>query len=191
MNEVALNHNENKRIHPQVFALYLGFASITMMFIALTSAYIVKQAAGNWLEYVMPNAFYISTVIIILSSITLHTSFRSFINGKEGLYKSMLIATLLLGCLFVIFQYRGWHALFDSGMDLKGNVSGSFLYLITGLHAAHILGGIAALTVAIIHAFTLPFKFSEKRKTRFTLVLQYWHFVDILWIYLFAFLLLS
>jgi len=193
MAELALTEfsNKSRRIHPQVFALWVSFASITMMFAAFTSAFMVKRAAGNWLEFAIPNAFYISTGIILLSSVILHLSYISFKQHKEGLYKSLLILALLLGCLFIILQYRGWILLFESGIDLKGNVSGSFFYLISGVHAAHVLGGIAAIIVAMIHAFTLPFKPTEKRRIRFSLVLQYWHFVDLLWIYLFMFLLVS
>lgn len=193
MAELALSNmsNKSRRIHPQVFALWVAFASITMMFGAFTSAFMVKRAAGNWLEFVIPNAFYISTGVILLSSVVLHLSYICFKQHKEALYKSLLIFALLLGCLFIILQYRGWFMLFDSGVDLKGNVSGSFFYLISGVHAAHVLGGIAAIIVALIHAFTLPFKPTEKRRIRFSLVLQYWHFVDVLWIYLFVFLLVS
>ena len=77
------------------------------------------------------------------------------------------------------------------GIDLKGNPSGSFLYVITGVHALHIIGGIAALIVALLHAFTLKFKITPKRKIRFELVIHYWHFIGLLWVYLFGFLLLS
>ena len=160
-----------------------------MMFGALTSAYIVKSAAGNWLEYTMPTYFYYSTAALILSSITIHASYISFKKEKEIPYKLLLLVSFVLGITFVALQYYAWQALFDVGVDLKANVSGSFLYLITGLHAAHILGGIAAITVAILHAFTLPFIVTEKRKLRFQLTIHYWHFVDVLWIYLLIFLL--
>ena len=178
------------RIHPHKFALYVSFASIIMMFGSLTSAYIVKSAAGNWLEYTMPNWFYYSTAALILSSVCLHYSYAGFKNNNEKTYKGLLLAALTLGIAFVTLQYYGWNALFNVGVDLKESVSGSFLYLITGLHAVHILGGIAAILVAIVHAFTLPFVVTEKRKIRFQLVIQYWHFVDALWIYLLIFLLI-
>lgn len=191
MSELALKNSSTKheRIHPHVFALWVSFGSILMMFIALTSAYIVKQSAGNWLEFIIPNSFYLSTAVILFSSITLHIAYNSFKKGKELLYKSLLVVTLILAFVFLVLQYQGWMILFEGGVDMKGNPSGAFFYLLTGLHAAHILGGIAALIVAVLHAFTLPFKPSEKRRVRFSLVLQYWHFVDILWIYLFTFLL--
>lgn len=88
-------------------------------------------------------------------------------------------------------QYMGWTELFKIGVDLKGNVSGSFFYLLSGIHALHVLGGIAAMTVAVIHAWSLKFNVTQKRINRFDLVVNYWHFVDFLWIYLFIFLLIK
>lgn len=183
-------YNRSK-IHPQKFALLAAMASITMMFAAFTSAYIVKQAAGNWLEFSLPTYFYISTVIILLSSFTLHYSLKSFKAGNEKRYKALLLISLILGFLFVILQYYGWIELFNIGVDLKGNVSGSFFYLISGIHALHVLGGIAAIIVALLHAYTLKFDVTPKRIHRFDLVNTYWHFVDLLWVYLFIFLLIS
>lgn len=176
------------RIHPKLFALWISFASIIMMFGALTSAYIVKSAAGNWLEYLLPTQFYVSTVVVVLTSLFLHISFSSFIKQKEWVYKTFMILAFIAGISFVVIQYYGWNSLYAQGVDLKASVSGSFMYLITGLHAVHILGGVAALVVAMIHAFTLPFVVTEKRKLRYKMVCHYWHFVDFLWIYLFGFL---
>lgn len=189
MEDIVLN--KRNRIHPHKFALWAAMASIAMMFGAFTSAYIVKQAAGNWLEFSMPSQFYASTFIILLSSYTLHSSFRSFKSSNEVLYKNLLLVSLVLGLIFVVLQYYGWNELYSRGVDLKGNVSGSFFYLLSGIHALHVLGGIAALIVAALHAFTLKFNITDKRVNRFDLVLNYWHFVDFLWLYLFIFLLIS
>ena len=186
-----VEYNRRNKIHPHKFALWVAMASIIMMFAALTSAYLVRQAAGNWLEYRMPGIFYINTAVILLSSITLHGSYLSFKAGKELLYKGLLVISFILGIAFVVMQYYGWMALYDIGIYLTGNPSGAFFYMISGLHAAHVLGGVSALVVALIHAFVLKFKVTRKRKNRFQLVLQYWHFVDILWIYLFVFVLLQ
>lgn len=183
--------NKRNKIHPHKFALWAAMASITMMFGAFTSAYIVKQAAGNWLEFSMPMAFYISTLVIICSSITLHISFKSFKDSSESKYKNFLTLSFILGLFFVFLQYQGWTELYKIGVDLKGNVSGSFFYLLSGIHALHVLGGIAALIVAQLHAYTLKFKITDVRINRFDLVLNYWHFVDFLWLYLFLFLLIS
>ncbi|MFZ1751676.1 MAG: cytochrome c oxidase subunit 3 [Saprospiraceae bacterium] len=183
--------NKRNKIHPHKFALWAAMASITMMFGAFTSAYIVKQSAGNWLEFSFPAAFYFSTVVILCSSISLHMSFKSYVTGRENLYKQYLLLTFALGMTFVVLQYVGWNQLYEMGVDLKGNVSGSFFYLLSGIHALHVLGGIAAIIVALLHAFTLKYKISEVRKNRFDLVVNYWHFVDFLWVYLFIFLLIS
>ena len=178
-----------RRIHPQKFALWAAMASMVMFFGAFTSAYIVKQAAGSWLEFPIPNLFYISTVVLLVSSVTLHMSYKSYVKSYFQNYRNLLLVSLILGILFVILQYFGWMELFNMGVDMKVNVSGSFFYLITGAHAAHILGGIAAIVVAVIHSRILPLEFKESRRHRFELVLQYWHFVDVLWIYLLIFLL--
>jgi len=186
----AMVQNRRNKLHPQKFALYITFGSITMMFAAFTSAYIVKQAAGNWLEFTLPSVFYASTAVILLSSLTLHSSYKAFLNGKELRYKALLVVSFVLGVSFLVLQYLGWNDLFAIGIDLKGSISGAFVYLISGVHALHILGGIAAMIVAMIQAFSLDYKITDKRKLRFELTLHYWHFVDILWVYLFGFILL-
>ena len=175
------------KIHRHKFALWVGIAGIIMMFAAFTSAYVIRRAAGNWFEFKLPDIFFINTAVIVLSSLTLHTSYNAFKKGNEKLYKSLLIVTFVLGLLFVVLQYQGWLALDRIGATFTINPSSSFIYVISGLHAAHVLGGIAALSVALIHAFILPFKPTPRRKLRFELVLQYWHFVDILWVYLIVF----
>lgn len=183
--------NTNNRIHPKKFGLYIAFASIIMMFAGLTSAYIVRQAAGNWLEFKIPSIFFYNTVVILLSSVTLHFSYKSFLNGNEKMYKNLLVVSGILGLMFIILQYKGWLALNEIGIDLKGNPSGSFVYAISGIHAAHVLGGVAAIGVAIMHAFSLKYKVTPARKLRFELTIQYWHFVDLLWVYLIVFLVLQ
>lgn len=180
-----------KAYDSQKFAMWLAIAGITMMFIALTSAYIVRKASGNWLEFTLPWMFFVSTGVIMLSSLTLHVSYKSFLNRNESAYKLFMLVTFALGILFVITQYLGWQAMEDMGVYLTGNPSGSFVYAISGLHVAHVLGGIAALLVALIHAYSLKFKVTKKRKTRFQLVAHYWHFVDILWIYLLVFFMIQ
>lgn len=179
------------RIHPHQFALFAGMASILMMFAALTSAYVVRQAVGNWQEYTLPDLFYVSTGILLLSSVTIHLSFRAFKNAHPGRYRGLLVLTGILGLVFVILQYYGWQQLYTIGVPLDGNPSGSFFYVISGVHAIHVLGGIAALMVAVVHALTLKFEVTNTRRNRFALVVQYWHFVDILWLYLFVFILLA
>lgn len=178
-------------LNPLKFGLWLGLASIGMMFVAFTSAYVVRQAAGNWLEFQIPTIFFYSSAVIIASSITLHVSYISFKKEKFGLYKALLGLTMILGLLFVVLQYQGWQTLYSIGIELTGNPAGSFLYIISGVHAAHILGGISGLFVALYQAFSLDNYVSSKRKLRFELLLHYWHFVDFLWIYLLIFFIIQ
>ena len=189
--DIGINQEKNSRTlyryNTNKFSLYIALGSIVMMFTAFTSAYIVRQSAGNWLEFPLPDLFYVSTAIILISSITLHLSYNTFKRRRETLYKGLLILSFILGITFVVTQYYAWMEMFTMGIDLKRNPSGAFVYVITGAHAAHVLGGIATFIVALIHAFSLPFRVTDKRKNRFQLVLIYWHFVDFLWIYLLLF----
>lgn len=179
-------YSRNK-IHPKKFALWVAIASIAMMFAAFTSAYIVRKAAGNWLEFDLPSLFWVSAGVILLSSATMHFSYLSFKAGKEGPYKLLLWTTFILGIAFVVLQYEGWNEMLMSGVGLTTNPSGSFVYVLSGIHAVHVLGGIAVLTVALIHAYALPFKVTPTRKLRLELTSTYWHFVDLLWLYLLLF----
>lgn len=181
------NEYSKSHIHPLKLTLWVGIGSIIMMFAALTSAFVVRRAAGNWYEFKLPDIFFVNTAVILLSSITLQWSYNAFVKNNEKLYKGLLWVTALLGFVFVILQYKGWEAMNAAGATFTLNPSSSFIYVISGLHAAHVLGGIAALFVALIFAYRLPFKPTFKRKSRFELVVQYWHFVDILWLYLIIF----
>lgn len=189
MNDIVVDKTFGRnKIHPKKFALWVALASITMMFAALTSAYIVRRAGGNWLEFQLPAIFYYNTVTILASSVTLHLSYRAFKQGNSSLYKLLLLVTFGLGLLFVGLQYEGWTQLEAMGVPLRLNPSGDFIYVISAVHAAHVLGGIATLIVAGMHAFMLPPKVTPARKLRFELTLTYWHFVDFLWLYLLIFL---
>ena len=179
---------QRNKIHPQKFALYAGCVSIFMMFMAWTSAYIVRQAAGNWLEFQIPNIFFYSTAIIILSSLTLQFSYIFFKKENFGLYKILLILTFVLGVIFLMTQYQGWQVLNSAlGIPLGENPSSDFLYVISGAHAAHIVGGLGVLFTATAHAFGLKNQVTSKRLLRFELTYTYWHFVGVLWVYLILF----
>ncbi len=184
---LATTDYRRNRMHPKKFALLIACASILMMFAAFTSAYIVRQAAGNWLEFRLPDLFYLNTGVILLSSLSLHSSYLAFKRGKTRMYRLFLVGALMLGMAFLVLQYQGWQALTAIGVELTTNPSGSFVYVISGVHAAHILGGIAVLLVAILHAFVLQHRVTPARKLRFELTLIYWHFVDLLWVYLLVF----
>ncbi len=184
------NITENSKargLEPAVFGLWVGIGSIVMMFAAFTSAYIVRQAQGNWLEFRLPEWFFYSTLIILLSSLTIHYAYKFYLKGNTLRYRQLYLLTFILGLGFVITQYLGWTAMHAGGVELTGNPSGSFVYVISGVHALHVLGGLAALAVGVLMMAVLPHRITPRRKTRFKMMVHYWHFVDILWIYLLLF----
>jgi cytochrome c oxidase subunit III len=187
MDTINVNNSRSK-IHPHKLALWLACISMSMMFMAWTSAYIVRQGAGSWVDFKLPSLFFVNTVILLMSSATLQGSFMSFKRGNEWAYKGLLVATFVLGVLFVVMQYQAWLQLNRVGITLTGNPSGSFVYVLSGFHALHVVAGVAVLITAMIHAFALKFKVSDRRIRRFDLTVNFWHFVDILWIYLLVFL---
>jgi cytochrome c oxidase subunit 3 len=179
---------QRKKIHPHKFTLWIAIGSIVMMFAGLTSAYIIKRNQPNWLEFNLPVTFWYSTAAILASSITVWLAVRAFRNGEMSRYRQMLIATFLLGIVFVSLQVIGFIQLWNQGITLTKNVSISFLYPIVGLHALHVIGGIVALLIMFLKAF------SRRQKTYSAVPIEmmstYWHFVDLLWIYLLFFLLM-
>ncbi len=187
MNTVMLDNRRNK-IHPHKFTLWVGIGSILMMFAGLTSAYIVKRNQANWVTFNLPVAFWYSTAVIIASSFTLWMSLKAFKDRAMARYRSLMAVTLGLGIFFILLQVLGFSQLWQKGITLQANVSYSFLYVIVGLHAAHVIGGVVALIIMSLKAFST--KIRSYSQVPVELVSTYWHFVDILWIYLLVFLLM-
>ncbi len=181
---------ERKRIHPHKFMLWVAMGSICMMFAGLTSAYIVKRNQSNFLEFDLPVVFWYSTAVIFLSSVTVHLALVSFKAREMARYRLLIAITALLGLLFAGLQAWGFSDLKSHGIQLTGlgsNAAASFILVIVGLHALHVLGGVIALLVQFGKAYF------SKTKTYSTVPLEvtatYWHFVDFLWIYLLIFFL--
>ncbi|MGB0886842.1 MAG: cytochrome c oxidase subunit 3 [Vicingaceae bacterium] len=169
--------------------LWIAIVSIIMFFGGITSAVIVSQGGGSFLEVPMPTSFTVSTIVIVLSSLIFHFGFISVKKGNYGVASISIGVTLLLGLLFVVTQYLGWVNLHDNGFYLAGAQStqeSSFLYLITGLHVVHLIGGLASLIVVLVKTFKK--KYNLEDTVGMQVSLTYWHFLGALWIYLFFFL---
>jgi cytochrome c oxidase subunit 3 len=180
---------EKKKIHPYQFFLWGGLGSIVMMFAGLTSAYIVKKSQANWLQFDLPNIFMVSTAVILISSFTIQMAVKKCKEQNENQYRGFLAVTAILGALFIILQIQGFMTLEVNGIALTGarsNSAGSFLFVITGLHLLHVAGGVLALIWISLKAFSA--KNDIKNDLPVKLISNYWHFVDILWVYLFVFL---
>lgn len=175
-------------MHPKKFAMWLFIGSVAMLFAAFTSAYIVRQAEGNWLYFDLPNLFYITSVIIAASSITLQWAYIEAKKDNFNKVKVLVGITSLLGLAFLAGQVMAWRELVDQSVYLVGNPSGSFIYILTGLHGAHLIGGIVFLLIVLNSAFR--FKIHSKNLAQMEMCLTYWHFLGGLWLYLFVFLIL-
>ncbi|MCL7762253.1 cytochrome c oxidase subunit 3 [Polaribacter sp. Z014] len=168
--------------------LWISMISMVMFFAGLTSAYVISMKRDDWVSFDLPQAFFISTALIIASSITLFFSQRALKNDKRQLSLLLIIATLLLGVGFIWQQYVGFNQLKSVGLFFTGpesTVSTSFIIGITFMHVLHLLAGIIVLLVVIYNHF--KYKYKSDNMLGFELGAIFWHFVDILWIYLFFF----
>lgn len=182
--EIVSTPQRNK-IHPHKFTLWVAMASIIMMFAGLTSAYIVKSNQANWVVVDTPVYFWFSTIAIVLSSITILVAVRSFKQRDMRTYRGLLVTTTILGIVFVVLQWKGFEWMWANGVHFNGAGAGQFLYIIVGLHALHVIGGIVALLITTGKAF---FGASKNYNSVPVEVLStYWHFVDFLWLYLLVF----
>jgi cytochrome c oxidase subunit 3 len=179
-------------MNPKKFALWLFIISIIMIFASQTSAYLVRRAEGNWLEVDFPPIFTVSTIVIILSSFTMQWAYHSAKRDELVKLKIAIIATTLLGFTFLVTQWLGWGQLVDMQVFFGGrgsNPGGSFVYVLSGLHAAHLIGGLIFLLIVTVKTF--QYKIHAKSLQTIELCNTYWHFMDILWVYLFVFLLIN
>ena len=182
-----LGDGGGRGIHPHKFTLWVAIASILMMFAGLTSAFIVKSNLAGWRDIQMPKIFLVSTFVIILSSLMIQMSLRSFRQREMKNYRLQMGFTVLLGTAFVVLQCFGFKELWEEqNITFKGvSGAGQFLYVIFGLHALHVTGGVVTLMVLFGKSFF------GKTKSYSSIPVEvaatYWHFVDLLWIYLLIF----
>lgn len=169
--------------------MWIAMASITMMFIGFTSAYIVKRSQANWQSFELPSIFWVSTALILLSSGTIHMALRQFKARNMGSYKQLITLTALLGVAFMVCQVIGFSDMKNHGLSLDSTVSASFIYVIVGAHVLHVLGGVIALLILFARAFRTRVK--TYSAVPIEVASTYWHFVDGLWIYLLIFLSLA
>lgn len=187
-NDLSLNKGLRERTAKLL--LYVSIGSIVMAFAGLTSAYVVTKGSGAGLNFELPAVFYYSTAIILISSLTINMSLVSARKNNSAQITLWLIITFALGIAFMITQYSAWSELYQNKIYFAGrqsNAAGSFMYVITGLHVAHLFGGLLYLIGVIIRSTKNQFNAENHLKLKLCAI--YWHFLDILWVYLFLFLL--
>ncbi len=179
---------EKPKIATEKVLLAIGIGSIVMLFAGLTSGYIVRQAEGNWRFFELPSVFYVSSIIILLSSFTLQMAIRAVKKDDLSQVKTFLLFTLGLGLAFVFSQFLGWNELVKNDVYFADKLtpSGSFFYVITGLHLAHLAFGLLGLIIT--GSKSIRERYSSKNYLGISLCAIYWHFLGGLWIYLFVFL---
>ena len=183
--EEELKIGRNKSAKPM---LWVSMISMVMFFAGLTSAYVISMRRDDWVTFELPDAFYISTILIILSSITITISQKLLKKDKRELSIVFLLITFILGITFIWQQYAGFEDLRNAGLFFTGptsTVSTSFIIGISLMHAVHVFAGIIVLLVVIYNHFKYRYKSDDL--LGFELGAIFWHFVDVLWIYLFFF----
>ncbi|MFC0185108.1 cytochrome c oxidase subunit 3 [Pseudarcicella hirudinis] len=177
---------ETLSMNPKKFLLWLFIVSIMMMFAAFTSAYLVRKAEGNWLEFKLPVLFWYSSAVLLISSISMHIAYLAAKKDNINTLRIAISITFVLGLVFLVMQLFGWKELVAVNVYFVGNPSGSFVYVFSGLHGLHLISGLVVLCFAFVSAFRL--KIHAKALNQIQICATYWHFLDILWLYLFFFL---
>jgi cytochrome c oxidase subunit 3 len=178
-----------KSVNAKKFALWLFIVSICMLFAGLTSAYIVKKSDGRWLQFDMPDMFLYSTLVLVLSSIAMHWTYLKAKDNSLKAVKIGITATAAIAVVFFYMQYLSWVELVAQDVFLVGNPSGSFVYIFSGLHLAHLIGGLVFLLVIFLD--TMNYKVHSKSMLAIEMCTTYWHFLGGLWIYLYLFLVMN
>ncbi|MCU0442312.1 MAG: cytochrome c oxidase subunit 3 [Bacteroidia bacterium] len=176
-------------INPTKFVLWLLIVASIMLFAAFTSAYIVRRGEGNWLIFELPSLFMYSTAIIAASSIAMQWAFMAAKKDNLTSLKTGLGITLALGIAFAISQWFAWKQLVANNIHLVGNPSESFVYIISGVHLLHMLGGLVFLLIVLVKTF--QYKVHKKNLLTINLCTTYWHFLGLVWVYLYFFFTLN
>jgi len=187
--ENNLDNDKSRVDRAKKMMLWFGMISLGMSFAGLTSAYVVSKERPDWLtDFQIPQAFYISLLVIVLSSITFHFAKNSVVAQESKKGMGLLIITFLLGSVFVFLQFKGFSQIIANGYFFTGSestITTSFIYLVVLLHLTHIIA--ALITVLVVIYNHSKQKYTEGNTVGIEIAVSFWHFVDILWIYLFLF----
>ena len=180
---------QTKRGRARKMMLWFGIGSLLMTFAGWTSAYIVSSSREDWMmDFQIPSAFWVSTGIILASSITYWLSFRAVRRDRQKAGTLWLYSTLALGLLFIFFQFRGFSEMIGYGYYFTGptsNITLSYIYLIAMVHLVHVAVGLISLIVVLVRQ--LRGKYGPGNMLGMEMGITFWHFLDLLWIYLVLF----
>lgn len=187
MNSQTLHNEQDYVINPKKFVLWLLIVASVMLFAGFTSAYIVRRGEGNWEVFNLPSLFLVNTILIVFSSIFIQLSYSAAKKDELKKVTTFLSITLLLGIGFCFGQWYAWKQLIaDNVFFAFSNPSNSFVYVISGVHLFHVIGGLIFLAIMLGQSFFQ--KINSKATLYLNMCITYWHFIGILWIYLYIFL---
>ena len=187
--EVAMKKGGIRSMHPQKFGLWLFLISVVMIFVSLSSAYVVKKSVGDWIYIDFPEMFKLTSLVIVLSSVSMHYAYLSAKKNNILRVRIALVVTAILAILFVAGQFMAWGDLVAGGFHFVGNPASSFIYVFTGLHILHLFGAFVFLGIVLTNAF--QFRVHSKSMLRIEMCATFWHFLGGLWLYLYLFLILN
>ena len=186
---MTLEEQELRKGRTYKMLLLFGMVSIFMIFAGLSSGFVVSRTRPDWLvDFTLPSAFLISTIVIIISSFTFHYALKAMKAGNRKLTTTLLLVTLLLGISFIFLQFKGFSQVVENGYFFTGSESSittSFLYIMVIVHVAHLFGGIISLLIVIYNHFKQ--KYNAAQTLGIELCAMYWHFMDLIWVLLFLF----
>ncbi len=189
MSKYLNDTDEQKLSRAKKMMLWFGIISLSMSFAGITSGYVVSKERPDWLtDFQIPQAFYYSLAVILVSSLTIHLAKRAIKNEKQGLGMLFLVLTFLLGCVFLGLQFAGFNQIIANGYFFTGaesTITTSFIYLVVIMHVLHVAAGLISLLVVIYNHYKQRYR--NGKTLGIELAATFWHFVDILWIYLFLF----
>ncbi len=191
--------DQKLRFHPQNILLSFLLMSLTMLFLALTVSYVYSRVQNGIPPIRLPLLFAVNTVVLIGSSVSLHQAKLAFLSDQTVRYQRMLVLTLLLSICFLVGQGFAWKALYTANIGINHSTTAAYVYAISILHLVHVLGGIPFLVIFTYKAFSklkdpisvLVYFSDSMKRLHLKLLLKYWHFLDILWIYLVIFFYVS
>ncbi len=187
--ENNIDNNKLKVDRSKKMMLWFGMISLTMSFLGITSGYIVSKERADWLtDFQIPEAFYISLFVILLSSITFYYAKKYVIAQQKKQGMIFLIITFLLGITFIILQFKGFSEIISNGYFFTGSestITTSFIYLVVLLHLTHMLAALISVLVVIYNHYKQ--RYTIGNTVGIEIATTFWHFVDVLWIYLFLF----
>lgn len=193
--ERSYNEYDNFRFHPYNVLLSLVLFGVTVLFLSFSAAFVYTRVQSALPPIKLPNIFILNTMVLLASSFSMIKAKKSYLEDHTQNYQRALLATIVLSVIFLFLQFLGWRSLFQQEIFVNSDNSASYLYIISGLHFAHVIGGLPFLILFLQKAYkqmkepisVLVYFSDPEKRLRLRLLSLYWHFIDGLWIYLVLF----